>query len=79
MQALSTWVKIGMKDFLEKRSSLKDKPVWHFIGSLQTRKVKNIIDKVDYIHSVDRLSLAVEINKRPHHKNKVLYSGECFW
>ena len=26
---------------------LKDKPRWHFIGSLQTRKVKNIIDNVD--------------------------------
>lgn len=49
---------------LEKWSVLADKPSWHFIGSLQTRKVKNIIDKVDFIHSVDRLSLAVEINKR---------------
>ncbi|KEF38629.1 pyridoxal phosphate enzyme, YggS family [Schinkia azotoformans MEV2011] len=38
--------------------------IWHFIGTLQTRKVKNIIDKVDYIHSLDRLSLAEEINKR---------------
>lgn len=37
---------------------------WHFIGSLQTRKVKNIIDKVEYIHSLDRLSLAKEIDKR---------------
>ncbi|MGF2615571.1 YggS family pyridoxal phosphate-dependent enzyme [Rossellomorea vietnamensis] len=43
---------------------LKDKPVWHFIGSLQSRKVKNIIDKVSYIHSLDRKSLAKEINKR---------------
>lgn len=49
---------------LEKWNRLKDKPIWHFIGSLQTRKVKNIIDKVEYIHSVDRLSLAIEINKR---------------
>ena len=36
----------------------------HFIGSLQTNKVKQIIDKVDMIHSVDRESLAAEINKR---------------
>jgi pyridoxal phosphate enzyme (YggS family) len=43
---------------------LGDKPVWHFIGSLQTRKVKNIIDIADYIHSLDRFSLAEEINKR---------------
>ncbi|WP_147531965.1 YggS family pyridoxal phosphate-dependent enzyme [Bacillus marasmi] len=49
---------------LEKWSILQDKPTWHFIGTLQTRKVKNIIDKVDYIHSLDRLSLAAEINKR---------------
>lgn len=49
---------------LEKWRILADKPVWHFIGTLQTRKVKNIIDKVDYIHSLDRLSLAEEINKR---------------
>lgn len=49
---------------LPKWEVLKDKPTWHFIGSLQTRKVKNIIDKVDYIHSLDRLALAKEINKR---------------
>lgn len=49
---------------LAKWEVLKDKPVWHFIGSLQSRKVKNIIDKVDYIHSLDRISLASEINKR---------------
>lgn len=49
---------------LEKWGILKDEPVWHYIGTLQTRKVKNIIDKVNYIHSLDRLSLAKEINKR---------------
>ena len=37
---------------------------WHFIGQLQTNKVKYIIDKVDLIHSVDRLSLAQEIEKQ---------------
>lgn len=47
---------------------LRDKPRWHFIGTLQSRKVKNIIDKVDYIHSLDRLSLAKEINKRADRK-----------
>ncbi|PLR87548.1 YggS family pyridoxal phosphate-dependent enzyme [Bacillus sp. V33-4] len=49
---------------LAKWEVLKDKPDWHFIGTLQSRKVKNIIDKVAYIHSLDRLSLAQEINKR---------------
>jgi PLP dependent protein len=51
---------------------LGDKPIWHFIGSLQTRKVKNIIDKVEYIHSLDRISLAEEINKRAVKKMKCL-------
>ena len=37
---------------------------WHLIGHLQTNKVKNIIDKVVMIHSVDSERLAAEINKR---------------
>jgi PLP dependent protein len=41
---------------------------WHFIGTLQSRKVRDIIDKVDYIHSLDRLSLAKEIHKRAKKK-----------
>lgn len=53
---------------LSKWNVLKDKPNWHFIGTLQTRKVKNIIDKIDYIHSLDRMSLAAEINKRANRK-----------
>lgn len=57
---------------IQKWEVLQDKPTWHFIGSLQSRKVKNIIDKVDYIHSLDRLSLAKEINKR---SNRII---KCF-
>ncbi|AGT31447.1 hypothetical protein M493_05745 [Geobacillus genomosp. 3] len=49
---------------LEKYERIGDRAVWHFIGTLQSRKVKEIIDKVDYIHSLDRLSLAKEIEKR---------------
>ena len=37
---------------------------WHFIGNLQKNKVKYIIDYIDMIHSVNKLSLAKEINKR---------------
>ncbi len=36
----------------------------HFIGSLQTNKVKYIADKVDMIHSLDSEKLALEIEKR---------------
>ena len=37
---------------------------WHFIGSLQTNKVKYLIDKVCMIHSLDSLRLAEEIEKQ---------------
>ncbi|WP_152656466.1 YggS family pyridoxal phosphate-dependent enzyme [Oceanobacillus sp. CFH 90083] len=50
--------------FLAKFAEIRDSAVWHFIGSLQSRKVKDIIHHVDYIHSLDRKSLAKEINKR---------------
>ncbi|MEN1966960.1 YggS family pyridoxal phosphate-dependent enzyme [Lentibacillus sp. N15] len=50
--------------FLEKYEHFHNQAKWHFIGTLQSRKVKDIIDKVDVIHSLDRLSLAKEINKR---------------
>ncbi len=42
----------------EKWNALGNQGVWHFIGHLQTNKVKDIIDKFHYIHSLDRLSLA---------------------
>ncbi|SDQ52463.1 YggS family pyridoxal phosphate-dependent enzyme [Carnobacterium viridans] len=38
--------------------------VWHYIGNLQTRKVKKVINKIDYFHALDRLALAEEIEKR---------------
>lgn len=43
---------------------------WHQIGTLQTNKVKYIIDKVDLIHSLDRIGLAEEINKRADRINR---------
>lgn len=59
--------------FLEKYEFLKNYDLnWHFIGTLQSRKVKDVIDKIDYLHSLDRLSLAKEINK---HSNKKI---KCF-
>lgn len=52
-----------VQEVLEKYDSVK--PVrWHLIGHLQTNKVRQIIDKVVMIHSVDSLKLAREIDKR---------------
>lgn len=44
---------------------------WHLIGQLQTNKVKYIIDKAELIHSLDRISLADEIEKQAQKHNKV--------
>lgn len=52
-----------LEGFLEKYESIQD-ATWHFIGTLQSRKVKEVINKVDQLHSLDRMSLVKEINKR---------------
>ena len=47
-----------------KTQAISESAHWHYIGSLQTRKVKQVINQIDYLHSLDRLSLAEEIEKR---------------
>jgi len=37
---------------------------WHFIGSLQTNKVKDVVGKFSYIHSLDRMALAEALQKQ---------------
>ena len=57
--------------FLEKYEALKDLEItWHLIGNLQRRKVKQVINYVDYFHALDSLKLAQEINKRAEHTIK---------
>ena len=45
---------------------------WHFIGRLQTNKVKYVVDKVSLIQSVDSLRLAEEIERRAGKIDKVM-------
>lgn len=56
---------------------------WHFIGSLQTNKVREVVGKFTYIHSLDRISLAeaiekraVELDERVHCFIQINISGE---
>ncbi|PTJ45977.1 YggS family pyridoxal phosphate-dependent enzyme [Staphylococcus simulans] len=56
-----------LEGFQAKREVLPDDVVMHFIGTLQSRKVKEFIDDIDYLHALDRKSLAKEINKRASH------------
>lgn len=59
-----------VQQLLEHREALQSLGLrYHFIGTLQTNKVKYIIDKVCMIHSVDSLSLAAEIEKQAAKRN----------
>lgn len=54
-----------VQEALKKKSELTDLSVdWHFIGHLQSNKVKNVVGEFSIIHSLDRLSLAEEVSKR---------------
>ena len=71
----------GVTDFGENRmqdaltkidtmpSWLKEKASWHFIGHLQTNKVKQAVGKFALIHSIDSLRLAQEISRVAQIKN----------
>ncbi len=62
-----------VQEFLEKYEVLKDLDIeWHFIGTLQTNKVKYLKDKVKLIHSVDRKALVDEISKRMGHMDVLI-------
>ena len=50
----------------------RDGIAWHFIGHLQTNKAKYAVRLFDMIHSVDRLSLAQELDKRAKKENMIL-------
>lgn len=58
-----------------KWEAIGNRAVWHYIGSLQTNKVKDVVGKFAYIHSLDRLSLAEEIEKKASVLNQTV---KCF-
>ncbi|WP_276355911.1 YggS family pyridoxal phosphate-dependent enzyme [Cohnella caldifontis] len=51
-------------DAKDKWELLKGQAVFHYIGSLQTNKAKDVVGRFDYIHSLDRLPLAEAIQKK---------------
>ncbi|MBP2026655.1 pyridoxal phosphate enzyme (YggS family) [Acetoanaerobium pronyense] len=61
-----------VQELNKKYEVLGKKARWHLIGTLQTNKVKYIINKTTLIHSLDRLSLAEEIDKRAGQNNIVV-------
>lgn len=71
--------KAGLTDFGEnkaqelklKHEKLNNDVTWHFIGNLQKNKVKYVVKSAEFIHSVDSIELAEEINKRAEKLDKV--------
>ena len=53
-----------------KKFEVKNQFKWHFIGQLQSNKAKSVVNYADLIHSVDRWSLAKEIQKSAQAINK---------
>lgn len=53
-----------VQEFRDKYADITGNPRRHFIGHLQTNKIKYLLGKVDLYHSVDRLNLAEELSKK---------------
>lgn len=59
-----------VKEAIEKIDRIKNNKIeWHFIGSLQKNKVKQVVGAFDYIHSVDSIALAEKIQQIAGEKN----------
>ena len=79
VDAISSANDLGLTDFGENKAQelrdkykiLGDKVTWHFIGRLQRNKVKYVVRAASFIHSVDSITLADEINKQASKLGKV--------
>lgn len=79
VEAVREAMATGHKDFGENRpqelrdkhNEIGDEVTWHMIGTLQKNKVKYAVRAAEFIHSVDSLSLAKEIQKRAAREEKI--------
>lgn len=80
LEAIKAYYDLGHRDFaenrvqnlLERKEALPADIRWHLIGHLQSNKVKNIIDFVHLIHTVDSLKLLEEINKQAEKLGRII-------
>ncbi|WP_428235727.1 YggS family pyridoxal phosphate-dependent enzyme [Gracilimonas sp.] len=62
-----------MKELEDKMAEIElPDVVWHFIGNIQTNKIKYIADRVNWIHSVEKAKYLKEIEKRAGKANRVV-------
>ena len=70
---------LGVADFGEnkadeliyKSENLKGCPIWHFIGHLQSNKIKKVVPIAEYIHSIENFDTLVKINNYAKSMNKI--------
>ncbi len=80
IEDLQTLYDLGQRDFgenyvqelVDKAAVLPKDIRWHFLGHLQSNKVKYIVPFVGLIHGVDSLSLLMEINKQAAKNNRII-------
>jgi len=80
VQEIKELYDLGQKDFgenyvqelVEKQSQLPKDLRWHFIGHLQTNKVKQIASFIHLVQSVDSVKLLQEVNKQAKKINRVI-------
>jgi hypothetical protein len=58
-----------LQEAIGKLDELRDLPLrWHFIGALQSNKTRAVAERFDWVHSIDRLSIARRLaEQRPFH------------
>ena len=61
-----------VQEIVYKQSKLPDDIEWHMIGHLQKNKVKYIAGFIKLIHSLDRISLAKEIDRQAKKENRII-------
>ena len=61
-----------VQELTTKQDTLPKDIEWHFIGHLQTNKVKYIVPFISLIHSVDTIKLLEEINKQAKKQNRTI-------
>ena len=54
------------QELKEKYAVVGDSAMWHFIGHLQTNKVRNVVGPARLIHSIDRFGVAEAVGRRAH-------------
>ncbi len=61
-----------VQEIVDKQSKLPDDIEWHMIGHLQKNKVKYIAGFINLIHSLDRISLAKEIDRQAKKQDRII-------